>query len=134
MVKVLDADDIEASDATSQRAEMEDEQRDILGEMEIIARLMITGGEEKEDERMTRADRSAIRQAILAAANTCVKAGRVVLTQDVRDALYEASRNEGTPKLGETGFRKWLRRWTCSPWVRTARCSTAKAPHGRRRT
>ncbi|AZC24801.1 conjugative transfer ATPase [Pseudomonas sessilinigenes] len=98
MVKVLDADDIEASDATSQRAEMEDEQRDILGEMEIIARLMITGGEEKEDERMTRADRSAIRQAILAAANTCVKAGRVVLTQDVRDALYEASRNEGTPE------------------------------------
>ncbi len=35
-----------------------DEQRDVLGELEITARLMITGGEDKEEARMTRADRS----------------------------------------------------------------------------
>ncbi|RCI64804.1 conjugative transfer ATPase, partial [Pseudomonas aeruginosa] len=87
LVKVLDAEDIEASDSVQgSKADLEDDQRDILGEMEIVARLMITGGEEKEDARLTRADRSAIRQAILAAARTCAAANRTVLTQDVRDA------------------------------------------------
>jgi hypothetical protein len=38
--------------------------RDILGEMEIAARIMITGGDEREDARMTRADRLLIRNAI----------------------------------------------------------------------
>ncbi len=96
-MRVLDAGDIEASDSVQgSKADLEDDQRDILGEMEIVARLMITGGEEKEDARLTRADRSAIRQAILAAAKTCAAANRTVLTQDVRDALYEASRNDGT--------------------------------------
>ncbi len=64
-VKVLDAEDIESSDSVQgSKADLEDDQRDILGEMEIVARLMITGGEEKEDARLTRADRSAVRQAI----------------------------------------------------------------------
>lgn len=96
-VKVLDAEDIDASDAVQgNKVDLEDDQRDILGEMEIVARLMITGGEEKEDARLTRADRSAIRQAILAAARTCAAANRTVLTQDVRDALYQASRSDGS--------------------------------------
>jgi hypothetical protein len=50
-----------------------DEQRDVLGELEITARLMITGGEDKEEARMTRADRSLIRQCILDAAEHCVR-------------------------------------------------------------
>jgi hypothetical protein len=33
---------------------------------------MITGGEDKEEARMTRADRSLIRQCILDAAQRCV--------------------------------------------------------------
>ena len=32
--------------------------------MEIAARIMITGGDEREDARMTRADRLLIRNAI----------------------------------------------------------------------
>ncbi|MGC3506759.1 conjugative transfer ATPase, partial [Pseudomonas aeruginosa] len=66
------------------------------GELEFVARLMITGGEEKDDARLTRAERSAIRQAILAAARTCAAANRTVLSQDVRDALYEASWSDGS--------------------------------------
>ena len=62
---------------------------DVLGELEITARLMITGGEDKEEARMTRADRSLIRQCILDAARQCVAADRDVLTRDVRDALRE---------------------------------------------
>jgi conjugative transfer ATPase len=49
--------------------------------------MMITGGEEKEEARMTRADRSMIRQCIVDAAEQCEKHDRMVLTQDIRDAL-----------------------------------------------
>ena len=65
----------------------------MLGELEITARLMITGGEDKEEARMTRADRSLIRQCILDAAQRCVAEQRTVLTRDVRDALRERARD-----------------------------------------
>ena len=98
-VAVLDAEDLDASDkANSPKPDLEDDQRDVLGEMEIVARLMITGGEEKEDARMTRADRAAIRHAIINVANACSKAERTVLTQDVRDALSEAAHDENIPE------------------------------------
>jgi conjugative transfer ATPase len=68
-----------------------DEQRDVLGELEITARLMITGGEEKEDARMTRADRSLLRQCIIEAARVCVAEHRPVLTRDVCAAIRARS-------------------------------------------
>ncbi|AZC39466.1 conjugative transfer ATPase [Pseudomonas chlororaphis] len=95
-VKILDAEDLESSDAHLDS--QEDDQRDILGELEIVARLMITGGEEKEDARLTRADRSAIRHCILDAAKNCVTNNRTVLTQDVRDSLRAAGMQEGMPE------------------------------------
>jgi len=49
------------------REDATDVGRDLLGEMEISARLMITGGDAHEDARLTRADRWLIQQAILAA-------------------------------------------------------------------
>lgn len=79
--------EVEALDETQSGPADGDEQRDVLGELEITARLMITGGEDKEELRMTRADRSLIRQCILDAAQECVAAERTVLTQDVRNAL-----------------------------------------------
>ncbi|HZF84440.1 MAG TPA: conjugative transfer ATPase, partial [Burkholderiaceae bacterium] len=86
-VRTLDS---EALDEDGDEDEVEgDDQRDVLGELEITARLMITGGEDKEEARMTRADRSLIRQCILDAAQRCHDARRPVLTRDVRDALRE---------------------------------------------
>jgi conjugative transfer ATPase len=96
LVKILDAEDLESSDAHLNS--QEDDQRDILGELEIVARLMITGGEEKEDARLTRADRSAIRHCILDAAKSCVADNRVVLTQDIRNSLRAAGMQEGMPE------------------------------------
>lgn len=58
----------------------DDEQRNILGELEITARMMITVGEEKEEARMTRADRSMIRQCIVDASEQCDKHDQMVLT------------------------------------------------------
>ena len=61
-----------------------------LGEMEIATRIMVTGGEVREDNRMTRADRLLIREAILQAAVSVRIAGRAqVLTEDVVRALRE---------------------------------------------
>jgi len=72
--------------------------RDILGEMEIAARIMITGGDEREDARMTRADRLLIRNAIFLAAKTVKEAGGdQVLTQDVVDALQRIGHDDSLP-------------------------------------
>jgi len=97
-VHTLDADalDDEADTAGG------DEQRDVLGELEITARLMITGGEEREEARMTRADRSLIRQCILDAAHRCHGQQRTVLTRDVRDALRERGADTSLPDIRRT--------------------------------
>ncbi|KPA90087.1 conjugative transfer ATPase, PFL_4706 family [Pseudomonas asplenii] len=79
-------------------AEDNDDERDVLGELEITARLMITGGEEKEEQRLTRADRSLIRQSILNAAQVCTARGKTVLTQDVRDALRHMGQDSDLPE------------------------------------
>ena len=62
----------------------EDGARDLLGEMEIAARIMITGGDKREDDRMTRSDRLIIRKAILLAAQTVFdQGGKQVMITDV---------------------------------------------------
>jgi conjugative transfer ATPase len=73
--------------------------RDILGEMEIAARIMITGGDEREDARLTRADRLLIRKAILLAATT-VKATHQpqVLTRHVVEAFRAIARDPDLPE------------------------------------
>ena len=69
-----------------------EEARDVLGEMELSARIMITGGEAKEDARMSRSDRLAIRRAILRAAENAGAAGRdQVLTEDVVQGMREGA-------------------------------------------
>ncbi len=76
----------------------DNEQRDLLGEMEITARLMITGGELKEDARLTRSDRALIREAILHAARLTDREKRQTLTQDIRDALFTLAQDVALPK------------------------------------
>ncbi|MGB5776979.1 MAG: conjugative transfer ATPase, partial [Sedimenticolaceae bacterium] len=90
----------EDPDALADDDETDDEGagRDVLGEMEIAARIMITGGDEREDARMTRADRLLIRNAIFLAAKTVKEAGRdQVLTQDVVDALQTIGHDQTLP-------------------------------------
>lgn len=98
-VQTLDADDLDEDRAETTRVADADEQRDVLGELEITARLMITGGEDKEETRMTRADRSLIRQCILDAAQRCVADKRMVLTRDVRNALRGRAHDSTLPEI-----------------------------------
>lgn len=73
--------------------------RDILGEMEIASRIMITGGDEREDARLTRADRLVIRNAILLAAKSVANDVRdQVLTRDVVAALNGIGRDRELPE------------------------------------
>ncbi len=76
----------------------DNEQRDLLGEMEITARLMITGGGLKEDARLTRSDRALIREAILHAARLTAQEKRQTLTQDIRDALFTLAQDAALPE------------------------------------
>ncbi len=92
-VKTLDADALDDENEIGQ-----EDERDVLGELEITARLMITGGEDKEEQRLTRADRSLIRQSILDAAHLCAAQHRTVLTEDIRNALRTASQDLNLPE------------------------------------
>lgn len=93
-----DADEDFANAARPLLSEDEDDdKRDVLGELEIVARLMITGGEIEEERRLTRSDRSRVRKCIIDAAHLCHKEHRTVMTHDVRDALKrEAEATENT--------------------------------------
>jgi conjugative transfer ATPase len=101
-VRTLDADALDEEQDVEDASAESDEQRDVLGELEITARLMITGGEDKEEARMTRADRSLIRQCILDAAHRCAPEKRTVLTEDVRDALRERASDAALPETRRT--------------------------------
>ncbi|MCY4264647.1 MAG: conjugative transfer ATPase [Gammaproteobacteria bacterium] len=73
--------------------------RDLLGEMEIAARIMITGGDEREDARLTRADRLLIRNAIYAAARAVKASGRhQVITEDVVEAFQFLAADSDLPE------------------------------------
>lgn len=91
-----DAD--EASEAPWNPDEPDDEttQRDVLAEMELAARLMVTGGDAREADRITRADQRLLQRAILAAGPQVRAAGRdAVLTADVARALRGLDDLEG---------------------------------------
>jgi len=88
-----------AWDETDEEDEDSRTGRDILGEIEIAARIMITGGDEREDARMTRADRLLIRNAILLAARTVSDTGGdQVLTGDVVAALNGIAQDKSLPE------------------------------------
>lgn len=77
----------------------EDEERDILGELEIVARLMITGGEAKEEARLERADRGMMREAILDAAKAANNEGRQMITADLQAAFYRFAADVSRPEV-----------------------------------
>jgi conjugative transfer ATPase len=82
-----------------EEAEEEGGSRDVLGEMEIAARIMITGGDEREDARISRADRLLIRNAIFLAAKTVKESGRAqVITADVVHALHTIGQDQTLPE------------------------------------
>lgn len=78
--------------------EQDDDERDLIGEMEIAARLMITGGEPKEEAEFRRADRRMVRDAIYRAARASHAEARQCRTEDVRRAFRDISEDQGIPE------------------------------------
>jgi conjugative transfer ATPase len=96
------------------------ERRDYLGEMMISAIMMITGGEAKEIERMTRADRYLISRSIIRAAIKAKATGRphplthdvaVELMQMQADRQMSQARRDRAEEMGQAmmGFTSSLR-------------------------
>lgn len=88
-----------------------DDKRDLLGEMMLAAIMMITGGEEAEVARMTRADRYLITRAIMRAAlQSKAEGSEHPLTQDVAMQLMamhkapslSASRRTRAEEMGQS--------------------------------
>ncbi|WP_298775123.1 conjugative transfer ATPase [uncultured Shewanella sp.] len=71
----------------------DDEQRDIMGEMEVSAMLMITGGEKEEQKHYRRAERGLLRRCIRDAAITAKQENRMMLTQDLQKQLAITSKD-----------------------------------------
>ncbi len=89
----------ELIDDEDDEAEEEGGSRDVLGEMEIAARIMITGGDEREDARISRADRLLIRNAIFLAAKTVKESRRAqAITADVVSALHTIGQDKSLPE------------------------------------
>ncbi len=79
--------------------ELEDDQRDVMGEMLSSALLMITGGEKKEYEDLTRADRGLVNTAIREAAKFCFEEKREMITEDLRDQLRHIGNHDESGKF-----------------------------------
>ena len=66
--------------------------RDLLGEMEIQARLMITGGDPKEEQRLVREDLNLIRKSLLAVAHIAAEdPDAPILTEDLAGLMHRAA-------------------------------------------
>lgn len=83
----INIEDLEADHDDDSPESLEDDQRDVMGEMLSAALLMITGGEKKEYEALTRADRGLVNTAIREAAQRCYDAKREMISEDLRDQL-----------------------------------------------
>lgn len=113
----------EPTAASGDEADADDEgtdKRDLLGEMLIAAIMMITGGEQQEVERMSRADRYLITNAIIRAATRSAAEGRKhPLTHDVAidlmgmhaDATLSPARQARAEEMGQAmmSFTQGLR-------------------------
>lgn len=89
----------------------DEEERDILGEAEMIAVLMITGGEAMEMNKLSRSNRMVIRRAIMLAAEAVYqrKEGecKTVMPSDIADEIINLSQTveykESSKEIREMG-------------------------------
>jgi len=75
-----------------------DAQRDILGEGEQVLKLMLTGGEKQELDRLRRSDRRLMRDALLMGARRALNDGREsTRVSDVADAFEDMFHDKNRP-------------------------------------
>ena len=92
-----------------------DDERDYLGEMELLTQLMITGAEPRETEKMSRSDSMVIQRAIIASLHHAVAREKPhPLIEDVCEALdaeaHQAETDTRKDRIKELADN--LRLWT----------------------
>ena len=107
----LDADDYEAvwrqaavlavTDTMTRKDNSGDDQRDILGELMVILKLLATGGDEREAERMTRADEKMLSTAIYRAAEFAKAHDCTCKTEHVVQALKAIAKDPEYPQKSQ---------------------------------
>lgn len=99
LIEELSSLELDESELRDIDADDDDEdKRDYLGEMEISARMMITGGDQKEEAELKRADRAMIRETLLMAAKSAFDEQRQMLPSDLQNALYAISNDTANDK------------------------------------
>jgi len=96
--KLIKEQDDDKQSANENVSDDDTENRDLLGEMVMAALLMITGGEEKEELRLRRADRMLVMDAIIDAAKYIkAKGGTQLIASDIEEA-FERIANQMDPQ------------------------------------
>lgn len=82
-----------------------DFEKDYLGEMEITARIMVSGGKKEVAQGIKLGDQQLIREAILNAARKCRDSGgKMVLPGDVAEEILAVSKDKSVPQDIQTRF------------------------------
>lgn len=83
-------------------------EKDYLGEMEIIARIMVSGGNKDVAKGIKLGDQQLIRECILKAAVACRNdGGRQVITEDVAEEIKKVSSDPSVPNDIQTRFYEY---------------------------
>lgn len=82
----------------------DDEDKDYLGEMELMTRIIVTGGNAAENAKLKPADQSFIRRAILNAARKCLAHCEFVSVSDTNQLVSKS----GTAIKNKEGECYWL--------------------------
>ena len=79
--------------------EEEEEKKDYLGEMEIIARIIVSGGDKNQSDQVSLGDQQLIRESILDAARYVRDNNlEMVLPEHVAEQLIKVSQRDDVPK------------------------------------
>lgn len=102
--KALESDSDGVESEQDSDADGEESQRDILKEMALIAKLMVTGGEAEEEARFSRADKGLLQEALISAAKKVRLNGDThIITENVLAELIElkSSRPDRSSRIQE---------------------------------
>ncbi|WP_052447980.1 conjugative transfer ATPase [Vibrio rotiferianus] len=83
----------------------EEDEKDYLGEMEIVARIIVSGGNKSESDKIRLGDQQIIRECILDAARLVRKKNiEMVLPEHVAAELLKVSQDQNVPQETRTRF------------------------------
>ncbi|MEM9972219.1 MAG: FtsK/SpoIIIE domain-containing protein [Pseudomonadota bacterium] len=105
-MRLLDDRGQPIADATETDTDDGSEQRDLLGEMVLLAETMVTGGDASARRKFTRPDRLLLSQAILHAAKSVFGRQEYPLTEHVVEALRDLA-NQGAEGIDPPRAR-WM--------------------------